>query len=225
MLTIRRLLPVSLFQTAALGLAVLGGAMTLAAEPARAVVETTMTADQTMALDAAEAYFAKLKTLKARFLQVTSTGEYSEGNLILSRPGRMRLEYDPPSPVLVLADGSYLIYVDKALDQVSYLSLDSTPAGILLRDKVSFRDPDLSVTGVRRHSAVVEIDVVMAADPAAGALTLVFTDSPFELRQWRIRDAQGTQTSVSLDSLQAGVPVDGVKFTYVKPVEFGKGNR
>lgn len=214
--TVRRTLSATV-----LGLALAGGSVAGVPAPAFATIAETPSADQAMMLDAAETYFARLKTMKARFLQVTSMGDYTEGTLTIARPGRMRLEYDAPSPILVLADGSSLIYLDKELDQVSYLDLDSTPAGILLRENVSFSDPDLLVTGVRHAGGVAEIDVVTAADPAAGALTLVFTDAPFELRQWRIVDAQGTQTTVSLDSVQTGVSVDGVKFTYVKPVSIG----
>ena len=75
-----------------------------------------------------EAYFNGVRTMRARFLQSASTGQVAEGTVALQRPGRMRIEYDPPVPVLIVADGTWLIYHDRGLNQISYLPLGSTPA-------------------------------------------------------------------------------------------------
>ena len=65
------------------------------------------------------------KTLKAKFLQVSSNGEYSEGDLFLKRPGRLRLVYDLPNPLMIVADGTYISFVDRDLEH-------STTGGIRL---------------------------------------------------------------------------------------------
>lgn len=194
------------------------------AVPAGAVVKTTLDQEQRDVLQKAEAHLSDVETMKARFLQVTSQGGTAEGSVAMLRPGRMRLEYDEPTPVLIVADGRWLIYVDKELDQVSHIGLGSTPAGILLRKNVSFEDRDIAVTGVRRAKGVAEIDVSMIDDPGAGTLTLVFAEDPFELRQWRIRDAQGVETTVSLFDVKTGVPLDKRQFSYTV-LPKSKGNR
>jgi outer membrane lipoprotein-sorting protein len=153
--------------------------------------------------------------MTARFMQVSSTGAQAEGAMALQRPGRMRLEYDAPSPILVVADGRYLIYVDEKLNQVSHLPLESTPAGILLRDNISFDDPEISVTDTRSKAGVAEIDVAMTNDRAAGLMTLVFSEQPFALRQWRITDAQGTETAVTLFDVHTGVDLDQKLFKHI----------
>lgn len=183
---------------------------------AGAVVPASLSDDQQKVLTQAEAQLSSLRAVQAHFIQSSSNGVTSEGTVTINRPGRMRLEYTPPSPVLVLANGEHLIYIDKSLDQVSYIELKTTPAGILLRDKVSFKDDDVTVTDVRRQAGVAEIDVQMTAEPGNGRLTLIFNEKPFELRQWRMRDAQGVETAVALSNMMSGVLLTPDKFTFVR---------
>jgi outer membrane lipoprotein-sorting protein len=169
----------------------------------------------------AEAYLNGISSLKARFLQISGNGSQAEGTAYLSRPGKMRLQYDPPSPLLVVADGKFLIVHDKTLDNPSYLPLDSTPAGVLVRPNVQLDGKDLKVIRVSHQAGVVAITVVQAEDPAQGSLTLIFTERPFELRQWRVLDAQGQTTTVSLYEVQTGLPLDPKLFEFVDP-NFGR---
>ncbi|CAA7614436.1 Outer membrane lipoprotein-sorting protein [Magnetospirillum sp. SS-4] len=164
----------------------------------------------------AEAYLNGITTLKARFLQMSPNGATAEGDAYLSRPGRMRLQYDPPSPLLVVADGTFLIVHDSQLDP-SYIPLDSTPAGILVRADVRLTGGDVAVTRVARQPGVVRVSLVAAEDPAAGEITLVFSDRPFALRQWQIRDSQNQITTVSLFEAQSGLTLDPKLFRFQDP--------
>lgn len=165
----------------------------------------------------AEAYLNGITTLKARFLQVAPTGATAEGNAYLSRPGRMRLDYDPPTPVQVVADGKFLIYYDKELGQTSYVGLYDTPAGILVRPSIRLQGGDVTVTGVGRGRGVVNISLIQTRDRGAGEITLTFSESPFELKQWRVRDPQGQVTTVQLYGAQTGVRLDPALFRFVDP--------
>jgi len=156
-------------------------------------------------LTKAEAYFNQIVTLKARFLQVSPAGDYTEGTVFIQRPGLMRLEYDPPVPLLLVADGTFFIYYDKELDQTTHLFLNDTPAGIMLKEKLSFFDGEVTVTNVARKNGVIEISLTQTENPAEGELTLVFSNSPYEFKQWRVLDAQGEVTTVSLFEATEGV--------------------
>lgn len=166
------------------------------------------------ALKRAEAYLNSVGTLKSRFVQVNPDGGSYEGDLYISRPGRMRLVYDPPTPMLMVADGKFLIYVDTEMNDASHLDLDETPAGLLLKENLSFSDPSISLLGVRRGPGTLEITAAMAKDPGAGKLTLVFSEGPFELRQWRVLDAQNKEVIVTLENTQTGVALDRALFRY-----------
>jgi outer membrane lipoprotein-sorting protein len=184
-----------------------------AAEPKRLPLSAQDRAD----VARAEEYLNGVTTLKARFLQVAPNGASAEGDAYLSRPGRMRLQYDPPSPLLVVADGTFLIVHDSQLGEPSYIPLGSTPAGILVRAGVKLDGGDVAVTRVVRLPGVVRISLVEAEDPAAGEITLVFSDKPFSLRQWQVKDAQHQVTTVSLFQAQSGLTLDGKLFEFKNP--------
>jgi outer membrane lipoprotein-sorting protein len=165
----------------------------------------------------AEDYLNAVTTLKARFLQVSPNGNSAEGDAYLSRPGKLRMQYDPPSPLLVVADGTFLIVHDQQLGEPSYIPLNSTPAGILVRSGVKLDGGDVAVTRVSRQPGVVRISMVEADDPASGEITLVFTDRPFALRQWQVKDAQHQVTTVSLYQSQTGLSLDPKLFEFKNP--------
>jgi len=165
----------------------------------------------------AETYMNAITTLKARFQQFAPNGSVSEGTAYFSRPGRMRLQYDPPSPLLVVADGTFLIVHDRELGEPSYIPLGSTPAGVLVRENVQLDGKDLTVTRVTRAPGVLNVSLVESDDVGQGELTLVFTDQPLALRQWRVLDAQGSVTTVSLFDAQSGMRLDRKLFEFQDP--------
>jgi len=166
------------------------------------------------ALKKAEAYLNGITTLKSRFVQVNPDGGNYTGDLYISRPGRMRLVYDKPTPMLMVADGKFLIYVDTQMNDASHLDLDETPAGLLLKENLSFNDPTVKLLDVKKGAGTLEITAAMAKDPAAGKLTMVFSEGPFELRQWRVVDAQNKEVIVTLENAQKDVALDKALFRY-----------
>ncbi len=164
-----------------------------------------------------EAYLNSIRTLKARFLQVSSTGDLSEGTLFISRPGKLRIEYDPPVPILIVAARGVLTYIDKELEQVSEIDIESTPAGILVGETVSFFSGDFTLTTFKRQADAARVTLVRTEDPAEGSLTLVFSDRPLALRKWIVTDAQGVKTTVSLLNTRFGLPLNPELFTFEAP--------
>ncbi|MDW8444454.1 MAG: outer membrane lipoprotein carrier protein LolA [Acetobacteraceae bacterium] len=83
-----------------------------------------------------EAYLDGIRTLTARFVQVDARGGTATGRLWLSRPGRMRFEYDPPSPILLVADGTFVIFHDRSVMQTTHIPLGTTPLSLLLAERI-----------------------------------------------------------------------------------------
>ena len=173
-----------------------------------------LTPQDTADLQRVAAYLNGIRTMYARFQQFSSGGT-ATGQLWMARPGRMRFEYDPPSPILLLADMFYVYYVDKELAEMSKVGLKSTPAWLLLRDPITFSD--LIVTRFDRGANALRISVVEKAEPDSGALTMVFSDHPLALRQWTIVDQQRKATTVSLSDAQFGMALDPKLFVYQDP--------
>lgn len=162
-------------------------------------------------------YLNTIRTVEARFLQTSSNGGQATGQLFMSRPGKLRVEYTPPPAVLVVADGTFLIYYDKALDQVSYVPLSASPAGILLDKRIDLEDPALTITDVVDDGDLVRVSLVRTESAGEGSLTLFFSKSPWQLAQWEVTDAQGITTRVSLADPVFGGSLDSRLFEFRNP--------
>ncbi|MDD3445108.1 MAG: outer-membrane lipoprotein carrier protein LolA [Zavarzinia sp.] len=206
--------PALLTRRRTLGLSLGLGALSLSLRPSAAHAELNQR-DRTD-IARVEALFNDIRTLEARFTQVDSNGGYAEGRLLLRRPGRLRFEYDPPTPLLIVADGTWLVVYDKEIKQVDRYPLGRTPIGVLVRDRIDFGD-GLEVTEVQRDSQAFAVSLIDPAHRDDGKLTLVFTENPFEFRQWQVLDAQGINTVVSLDGIKTGGSFDPVLFTFTDP--------
>jgi len=163
-----------------------------------------LSADDKKALAQIQAYFNGITTLQARFLQVASTGATAQGILSLKRPGLMRFEYDAPSPILLVSDGTWLVFQDNELEQTTHVPLGSTPLSVLVSDPVDFTT-DLEVLDVARNPGVIRLLMRMREDPEAGMVQMVFSDAPLALRQWTITDAQGIEVKVALLESRRGM--------------------
>ncbi len=164
-----------------------------------------------------ETYLNKLGTMKARFLQVSSNGQQAEGDLYLSLPGNMRIEYDPPVPVLIVADGLWLWYFDKELEQVSQILASSSPLGLFLEDKIDLESDEISITGLVKRAGTIRLDIKKIDEDANGSLSLVFSDRPLALKKWTVTDPQGIVTSVTLSSVRTGIALKPSLFEFVAP--------
>ena len=161
-----------------------------------------------------ENYLNGIRTLKARFLQIAPDGRATRGTAWLERPGRMRFEYDPPTPLLLVAGNGLLVFHDSQLGQTSNIPLSQTPLGILLADHVRLSGP-VQVTAMQRQPGAISITLVRSSSFADGSLTLVFADNPLTLRQWTVLDAQRQETRVTLFDVQLGGHFNDSLFDFI----------
>jgi outer membrane lipoprotein-sorting protein len=174
-----------------------------------------LTAQDQADLQRIAAYLNSIGTMTARFHQRTANGGTASGWLWMERPGRMRFQYDPPNPILLIADRFYVYYIDTQLAEVSEVGLKSTPAWFLLRVPISFSD--LEVTRFDRVGDMVRITVIDPNEPDKGSLTMTFTNNPLSLLQWTVVDQQRHVTRVSLSQQQFGMALDPNLFVYQNP--------
>lgn len=163
-----------------------------------------------------EDYLNALKTLEGEFTQISSKGQTLTGIIQIFRPGRMRLTYNPPSSLLIVADGKWLITKDREADEVDYTSLEKTPAAFILRPHVRFSG-DVEVTNVVPRDETTEVSLIRKEEPDAGYITLVFKDNPVALKEWSIIDSQGIETRVILSKVQTNVDLPSGLFHIKKP--------
>lgn len=193
------------------------GALLLAAAPtARAATPrpVTLTTDQKVLVSKIEAFVNNITTIEAKFVQMSGSGGFARGTLYLQRPGRMRFEYEPPVPYLLVSDGTFFIYVDNELEQVTYLPLSQTPANLLLRENFSLSE-GLILTGFIEEGSVVKFEVADSDNPDLGRVTLTFNREPLSLKSWTVLDPQAQRIQVTLLNPLYGKKLDRSLFVYV----------
>jgi len=161
-----------------------------------------------------EDYLNSLTTMQSRFIQINPDGMPVEGTISMRRPGEMRVEYDPPNPNLLVANGTFLIVVDKQLEESTHLPLNLTPAYFFLRENVSFTE-GLTVLGLEQAAGLVRVQVALDDDLGAGSVLVTLQERPLTLRQWTVIDGQDARTRVTLVDSRFGLPLDDDLFTYI----------
>ena len=177
------------------------------AAEAEVAVAARLTAQDKIDLKRVEDYLERLSTLKSSFLQTSSNGNVASGKLFISRPGKLRFEYDPPASILMISDGIFLIYIDKDLDQVTHIFLKSTPVNFLVREDIRM-DGDITVTKITRSRGLLRLTIRDTDEPGKGSMTLIFADKPLALRKWTVIDAQNVRTNVMLAGVETGMKLD-----------------
>jgi len=191
-----------------------------AAEPAGtqlAAQSEGLNAEDRATVDRIEAYLTSIATLRGRFVQTASSGGQATGQVWLKRPGKLRFEYDKPTDILIVSNGSMLLYFDRELEQTSYIPLSETPLGFLVKDQVDLRNvEDYHLAGLERGEDEIAVWVaqqgVQAGQP--GSLRLVLDSEPLALKRWRVVDQQGTVTRVRLSEVETGVSLDDELFDF-----------
>jgi len=158
-------------------------------------------------------YLTSVLTLAGDFVQVASDGSRSEGKFYMQKPGRVRFEYDPPSPVELIADGTSVAVRDRRLNTQDLWLLSQTPLRFLLADRIDLLK-DTNVIGVYADDLFVTL-VIEERHVIGGThrLMLMFGAKDFRLRQWTITDPQGYDTTVALYNLESGRKLDPALFT------------
>ena len=203
-------------------MAALAAAMTLLPPFARGAVTKSGPQAATLSdLDKADVtrivdYLNNIHTMTSHFQQIASDGSDTSGTVWIERPGRMRLEYDPPSPILIVADGRGVYYWDNKLEQLSQIGLEDTPAWFLLRPDIKVTG-DVTVTRFQRDPGVLQLTMVESDRPEMGSVTLTLADKPLELRQWTVIDAQSRPVTVSLVDPRYGLPINPNQCEFIDP--------
>ncbi len=166
-----------------------------------------------------EKAYNNMCTLKAKFAQFNSKikNDLQTGDIYIAKPGKMRLVYDKGSPLEFYANNGYFIYHDKDLKEVSYFELAQTPVELILKDKLSFTDPDFVVTDVQDVLDEYFVTAHKKGAKELGSITLVIDKDKMELKQWEVLDMQGIKSTVSLYGIEPNAPVDNKLFAFKNP--------
>lgn len=152
------------------------------------------------------AYLNGIRAVEGEFAQIGPKGDLSEGRIYIDKPGKVRFEYDPPAPTLVVSDGSSIYVQNRKLNTIDRYPLAGTPLQLILNDDISLKGNRL-VMGIHREGDSIIVEARSSTNRKKSNVTLVFAAQPVELRQWTVIDDQGLSTTVALRGVH---PVAGL---------------
>jgi outer membrane lipoprotein-sorting protein len=153
------------------------------------------------------AYLNSIHSLSGDFVQLGPEGQADQGRFYLQKPGRLRFEYNPPNPMLVVADGRYLIVANRKMKTVDRTPLSLTPLDLILGDNIDLIH-NSAILAVKHEQGILIIQARSSDNRSRANIALVFSDPILELRQWTVLDDQGLETTVALRGLQSGQVLD-----------------
>jgi outer membrane lipoprotein-sorting protein len=173
---------------------------------------TAFDGSQRVLIDRVNMYLMSVQTMIGDFVQVGPDGRRSEGKIYLQKPGRIRFEYNPPSPIELVADGNSVVIRDRKLDTQDLYPLSQTPLRFLLADRIDL----LRETNVVSVSADdTFLSLLLEEKHTLGGthkVLLMFSAKDTQLKQWTVTDPQGYDTTVALYNLDLGKKLDPSMF-------------
>ena len=162
-------------------------------------------------LNRISAYLNSIRTLQGDFVQIGPDGQIDQGRVYLQKPGRIRFEYLPPNPILIVSDGRTVAVANNKLKTVHRYPLSDTPFDLILADNIDLLH-NRAIVAVEHQPGALIVDARTSPNRPKANVSLVFSDPMLELRQWTVVDDQGMTTTVALRSLEQGVALDSALF-------------
>jgi outer membrane lipoprotein-sorting protein len=151
-------------------------------------------------------HFSSVKTMQGEFVQFGPRGDQTSGKFFIERPGKLRFNYDNPSPMRVIADGNNVVVGNVQLKTWDTYPLSKTPLSLLLASKI-----DLSADMVRSVKTEPELTTIVLGSRTIfgdSTITMMFDSKTYDLRQWTVTDNQGKDTSVVINNVKSNVAFD-----------------
>ncbi|HWC94427.1 MAG TPA: outer-membrane lipoprotein carrier protein LolA [Pseudolabrys sp.] len=146
-------------------------------------------------------YLSKTQVLSGKFVQIGPDGSRSTGAFFISKPGKVRFEYDPPSPIAVIADGTAIAVRDQRLAHQDIIPLSETPLRFLLASNVNLMKDTHLVAVYADDVFVTVVAEERNAMVGTSRLMIMFGATDMQLKQWTVTDPQGYDTTVAVYNL------------------------
>jgi len=177
-----------------------------------------------------QAYYESVRDLEARFEQTTrsiafggggASGEaISTGRVVIAKPGKMRWEYESPQPNLVVSDGATLWIYDPQAREAQKLDVASgylTGAALAFLIGEGSLTEQFEVSALRCGPEEVELSLVPRKDSSYERLGLRLAASTGEVRETRVVDLFGNETSIRFSDVRRNIRPAATVFDFKPP--------
>ena len=142
-----------------------------------------------------EKFFKNFTTLDANFIQVSPSGNVSNGKIYLDLPGKLRIDYENPKNLLITCQGFWIVIQDRDTKTTNQIPVKSSPFGVLLENKSLLNNENIK-TEFSIKAGIVSLKINSQNNDKQGSLVLEFSENPFSLKKWIIQDSLGENTTV-----------------------------
>ncbi|HQY72499.1 MAG TPA: outer-membrane lipoprotein carrier protein LolA [Aestuariivirga sp.] len=163
--------------------------------------------EQTKSINKISDYMNSFKTLQGEFTQISPKGNVSKGVMFISKPGKLRFEYSPPNPFLLVSDGKWVTLKNRAKEKGDQFPLAATPLRLVVAPKVDLLQ-EANILGFEQADGITSVVLEDRKGTIGGQLVLIFDETQNQLQQWIIVDGKGRRTTVSLANLESGMNID-----------------
>ena len=148
-------------------------------------------------LNQIENYLNQFDNISSEFIQSSSNGSQETGKILISKPGKLRIEYKKDNKLLIVADGKWLHYFDTDLNEIQSIIIQKSPAWILLKKNINLKN-DFNIYKLIKKSGKITLTLVDKNIENIEKIELIFSVNPIELKKWIITDNQEIETTVAL---------------------------
>ena len=158
-----------------------------------------------------ENFFKSLKSMEADFIQVSPSGKISNGKLYLDLPGKLRIDYEKPNNLLITCKGFWLTIQNRNLKTTNNIPLESSPFSILIEKNFNFENKSF-MTYLNNKSGIISLKIKNHGNNKSEGLILEFSEKPFSLKKWIIKDTFGEITTVLIQKAKYNIKLSHLLF-------------
>ena len=148
-------------------------------------------------LDQLENYLNQLNNISSQFIQSSTNGSEETGKILISKPGKLRIEYKKSKELLIVADGKWIHYFDIELNEIQSVIIEKSPAWILLKKNINLKK-DFNINKLEKKRGKITLTIIDKNIENIDKIELIFSSSPIKLKKWIITDIDETETTVAL---------------------------
>ena len=166
-------------------------------------------------LNQLENYLNKFNNISSQFIQSSSDGTENSGKILISKPGKLRIEYKKENKFLIIADGKWLHYFDTELNEIQSIIIEKSPAWILLKKNINLKK-DFNIKKLEKKSGKITLTLINKDFENIDKIELIFSANPISLKKWIVTDYQEVETTIALLNIKNKKKFDPKIFKLIK---------
>ena len=158
-----------------------------------------------------EKFFKNFITLEANFIQVSPSGNVSNGKIYLDLPGKLRIDYENPNSLLITCKGFWIVIQDRSTKTTNNIPVKSSPFAVLLENKSFLSNQNIKAK-YSTEAGIISLKIKSKNNDKQESLVLEFSENPFSLKKWIIKDSLGENTTVLIQNAKYNNKLSHVLF-------------